>query len=279
MNVKFFHQAILLCAVFTVGAGCKSGGILLQDPSGDDNGPGSYVYPTDKVYGPGAFDLQSFKVVPVQGAVEFHIELGRDIQDPWDSKSWGGNGFSLQMASIHIDTDHVAGSGVQEGLPGTNVRFSAEEAWDRLIIVSPQGPTRIHAEIQEKAAKWKDRIVVPSQTRALGRTLIAVVSLEALGGVPAESWGYQVLMQSNDGAPASSEFLNRKVDKVGTRQRFGGGSDYNNDPHVIDILIAPAQGTAAEAQGQHDVLSRWSKQATEPRPEDLVLVPMVYPAP
>lgn len=42
-----------------------------------------------------AFDLKSLKVVPVEGAA---------------------------------DTDHVAGSGVQAGPPGTNVRFSKEGA-------------------------------------------------------------------------------------------------------------------------------------------------------
>ena len=40
--------------------------------------------------------------------------------------TWGGNGFSVQMAFIHIDTDHKKGSGVQDGLPGTNVRFSED---------------------------------------------------------------------------------------------------------------------------------------------------------
>ena len=29
----------------------------LKDPTGDDNGPGNYVYPTDAAYPKGCFDL------------------------------------------------------------------------------------------------------------------------------------------------------------------------------------------------------------------------------
>src|SRR5690606_1297444 len=32
-------------------------GVLLLDPSGDDNGPGTYTYPSNAVYEKGSFDL------------------------------------------------------------------------------------------------------------------------------------------------------------------------------------------------------------------------------
>src|SRR5205814_3173969 len=53
---------------------------------------------------------------------------------------------SVQMVFIHIDTDHKNGSGVQDGLPGTNVRFAPAEAWDRTVIISPQPATRLNSE-------------------------------------------------------------------------------------------------------------------------------------
>ncbi len=292
MNVNNTRTTLLLGAMLVAGAACKSGGtaasggadaaggnILLQDPSGDDNGPGNYVYPTDKVYVKGAFDLRSLEVVPKGDTVEFHVKVGSRIEDPWDSKAWGGNGFSVQMAFIHIDMDHKAGSGVQDSLPGTNVRFAADEAWDRVVLISPQGPTRVNAEIEQKASQWKDKIVVPKITRASGRTLIAVVSTKDLGGLPAAGWGYQVLMQSNEGFPAKTDLLTRKVNEYEGQHRFGGGTDYDNDPQVMDILASPAKGGADEAKAQHEALSKWNKEATEPKPEDLAVVPMVYPAP
>ncbi|NJK88415.1 MAG: hypothetical protein HC923_02805 [Myxococcales bacterium] len=179
-------------------APASNGVVTLEDPAGDDKGPGSYIYPTDQVYLPGSFDLRKLEVIPKGNTVEFHVTVSRRIEDPWDSKAWGGNGFSVQMAFIHIDMDHVSGSGVTTGLAGTNVRFDENEAWDRVVIISPQGPTRVNSEVDAKASDVKDRVVVPKLTRATGRTLIAVVDVADLGAAPSDSWGYQVLMQSNE---------------------------------------------------------------------------------
>jgi carbohydrate-binding DOMON domain-containing protein len=252
-----------------------NGGFTMTDPVGDDNGPGTYTYPTGAEYKPGSFDITEFKVVPGPDQTEFHVSVNTRIEDPWDSAAWGGNGFSVQMAFIHIDTDHVKGSGVRDGLPGTNVRFAEDEAWDRVVIISPQGATRVNSEIDSKAAQWKDRIIVPRITRASGRTLIAIVDNAQLGGAPKESWGYQVLMQSNEGFPDKTDLLTRKVNEFEGQHRFGGGTDYDNDPHVIDILVPP-NGDAAKKQ--HEILSKYNKAATTVvKPEDLAVVPMVYP--
>jgi len=249
-------------------------GFKYPDPIGDDKGPGTYTYPTDAVYKPGAFDITEFEVVPGASQTEFRVTVRTRIEDPWDSPAWGGNGFSVQMAFIHIDTDHKKGSGVQDGLPGTNVRFAEDEAWDRVVIISPQGATRVNSEIGLKAAQWKDRIIVPKVTRASGKTLIAVVENAKLGGAPQTSWGYQVLMQSNEGFPAKTDLLTRKVNEFEGQHRFGGGSDYDNDPHVIDIIVPPG-GDAAKKQ--YEILSKYKKDTKEPKPEDLAVVPMVYP--
>ena len=47
-----------------------------------------------------------------------------------------------------------------------------------------------------------------------------------------------------------------------------------NDPQVMDILV-PAGGDPVAKQ--HEILSKYNKAATEPKPEDLAVVPMVYP--
>jgi hypothetical protein len=249
-------------------------GFTMTDPVGDDNGPGTYTYPSDAVYKPGSFDITEFKVVPAGDTVEFHVSVNTRIEDPWDSQAWGGNGFSLQMVFIHIDQDHAKGSGVRDGLPGTNVRFAEDEAWEKVVILSPQGATRLNSEIEQKAPQWKDRIIVPRMTRASGRTLIAVVDTKALGGAPQAGWGYQVLMQSNEGFPAKTDLLTRKVNEFEGQHRFGGGTDYDNDPHVLDILVPPGSDPV---KSQHELLSKFNKAATDPKPEDLAVVPMVYP--
>jgi len=270
---RWLLAAALLSLTLSVAARAQ-GPVTIPDPTGDDDGPGTYLYPTDAVYKPGSFDITEFQVVPSGDQVEFRVSVKSRIEDPWDSAAWGGNGFSVQMAFVHIDTDHAKGSGVTLGLPGTNVRFAEEEAWDRVVIVSPQGAARVNSEVGQKCPQWKDRIVVPEITRASGKTLIAIVDAKALGGPPQAGWGYQVLMQSNEGFPAKTDLLTRKVNEFEGQHRFGGGSDFDNDPQVIDILVPP--GGDAKAK-QHEILSKWKKDVTEPKPEDLVVVPMVYP--
>ena len=279
MNAVRFRRLLaavpLLVFAFALPAAADNEkGFKLSDPTGDDKGPGTYTYPTDAVYKPGSFDITEFEVVPGANQTEFRISVRTRIEDPWDSPAWGGNGFSVQMAFIHIDTDHKKGSGVQDGLPGTNVRFSEDEAWDRVIIVSPQGATRVNSEVGLKASQWKDKIIVPKVTRAQGKTLIAVVDNAQLGGPPQTTWGYQVLMQSNEGFPDKKDLLTRKVNEFEGQHRFGGGSDYDNDPHVMDILVPP---DGDPAKKQYEILSKYKKDTKEPKPEDLAVVPMVYP--
>lgn len=287
MELKNVGVGAVSLAVFSFSLSCQSGGtksvsgaaperaIVLDDPKGDDNGPGTYVYPSDQAYAAGSFDITKLEVEPKGSQVEFRLTLASRIDDPWDSKGWGGNGFSLQMAFIHLDT--TPNEGVTVGLPGTNVRFKDEEAWDRVVIISPQGVTRVNSEVDAKASELKSRVVVPKVTRASGRTLTAIVDAEALGGTPDPKWGYQVLMQSNEGFPDKTDLLLRKVNEYEGQHRFGGGTDYNNDPHVLDIFAGQAQGSANEIALQHAALSTFTKEATEPTLEDLAVVPLVYP--
>lgn len=248
--------------------------VSLKDPIGDDNGPGSYTYPTDPVYKPGSFDLVGFEVETKGNDVVFRVTLRAKIEDPWDSKSWNGNGFSLQFIQVYIDSDRSGG--ICEGLPGLNVRFKPESCWEKVVLLSPQGKQRLQSEISQKAAALKDRIVIPTSTRADGKTIIATVKAADLGGKPGKGFGYQVIVQSNEGYPDSKDLLTRKVNEIGGQHRFGGGSDYDCDPHVIDIIVPPAQGGADEVRLQHTVL-RFQCDNSNPDASPKVELPMVYP--
>lgn len=250
--------------------------VSLKDPTGDDNGPGSYTYPTDAVYKPGSFDITAFEVETSGTNVIFKVTVRAKIEDPWDSKAWQGNGFSLQFAQIYIDTDHKDGSGFCEALPGINAKFKKESCWEKVVLLSPQGKQRLQSEVNGKASKLKAGVVIPTSTRVSGKTLVATVPASELGGAPKKGWGYQVVMQSNEGFPDKSEILTRKVNEIGGQHRFGGGSDWNCDPHVIDMIVAPGAGGADEVRTQHAAL-KFSCDAANPEASPLVELPMVYP--
>ena len=216
---KILLTAFALALVLTAQATAQ---VKFEDPTGDDNGPGAYVYPTDAVYTGGSFDLTGFELKVKGKNATAEVTVNSNLEDPWGM----GVGFAVQMVFIYIDTGE---GGHSEGLPGTNTKFAEGSEWDKCIILSPQTAARVKEEVGAKAEAMADDIIVPARTT--GR-----VKLAEIGEGDPKTWGYQVIMQSNEGFPADTDLLTRKVNEYEGQHRFGGGTDYDCDPHVMDIL-------------------------------------------
>ncbi|HVG57722.1 MAG TPA: glucodextranase DOMON-like domain-containing protein [Hyalangium sp.] len=225
------------------------GKVTFKDPAGDDNGPGTYKYPTDSVYKKGSFDITELTVEKKGNKVDFSVTLGTQLEDPWKM----GNGFATQMIFIFIDTDGKEGSGRTDSPPGLNIQFAPSSAWEKVIILSPQAPGRVKKEVEMKAGGLKADILVPDRTKGSGRKITGTVDGAQLQGDPSQ-WGIQAVMQSNEGFPAGSDLLTRKVNEYEGQHRFGGGNDGECDPHVIDVLAGSAKGDQAEVKAQHEML-------------------------
>lgn len=228
-----------------------------KDPAGDDNGWGKAEYPTGGDYSAGAFDMVGLKIEDDGDHIVFEIEMAKKVTDPWKSREWRGNGFSLQFAQIYLDTDGKRRKGERKGLPGSWVAFTPDSYWEKVIVVSPQPASKVRGEIAGKASYLKSKIVIPARTEARGKKLIARVAVADLGGKPTKAWGVQVLMLSNEGFPAREDLLSRKVNELPGEHRFGGGCDGYGDPHVIDMLAGQAKAAADEVKAQHDALSKF----------------------
>ena len=238
MDRKLFIAGVALLLLAGAASAQK---VSFKDPTGDDNGPGNYTYPTDGVYKRGSFDMTAFDVEAKGGKVNFDVTLNSALEDPWRM----GGGFSTQMIFIFIDNKE---GGFAETFPGLNVNFAPGDEWDRLVIISPQPSGRVKTEVEAKlSAEMAKAVVIPTRTKGAGRTLSATVDMAALGEGDPSQWGYQVLVQSNEGFPEGKDLLTRKVNEYEGQHRFGGGTDYDCDPGTIDIL-------AADAQTQHDML-------------------------
>lgn len=268
--------AVLIGVAWAIPDAAADTVVSLKDPTRDDHGPGTYQYPTDAAYKPGSFDLTSFEVETRGSEVVFRVGFRVKVEDPWNSKAWQGNGFSLQFVQVYLDRDRQSGSGFCEGLPGINVRFRPESCWEKVVLVSPQGKGRLQAEVSQKAGAMGAGVVIPTVTRVKGKTIEAVVDARDLGGAPGRGWGYQVVVQSNEGYPDARDLLTRKVNEYAGPHRFGGGSDWDCDPHVIDLLVAPGAGGDDEVKAQHEAL-RFQCDAENPEKGSRVELPMVYP--
>jgi len=249
MSKNFWTIGMTVAAgVLVAGAALAQSGVSFKDPVGDDNGPGTYTYPTDGVYKRGSFDMTGFDVKVSGKRAEFAVSFNAALEDPWRM----GGGFSVQMVFIAINTGKGA---FKDGPAGTNVTFADDNGWDRMIILSPQSPGKVRSEIDAKVpAAEKSSYVVPTRVKGSGHTISATVDLEELGGGDPSQWGYQVLIQSNEGFPDKTDLLTRKVNEYEGQHRFGGGTDSDCDPHVMDILAGNGTGAAEETDLQHKML-------------------------
>ncbi len=243
----FTLTAALLAAPALAASANK---VSFKDPSGDDNGPGNYKYPTDPVYKRGSFDLTDFSLEKKGDKLDVSLSFNTTLEDPWKT----GSGFSVQTAFIFIDTDGKEGSGSTDSLPGLNVKFAPQFAWDKVIVISPQGASRVKAEVGSKAGAVKDNVLVPDRVKGSGRKITATVTAPGLTGEPSQ-WHYQVIVQSNEGFPAGNDLMTRKVNEYEGQHRFGGGNDGECDPHVLDILAGAGKGDASETKAQHEALA------------------------
>jgi carbohydrate-binding DOMON domain-containing protein len=241
--------AATLAAVMATTAAAQE--VTFKDPVGDDKGPGTYTYPTDPVYTPGSFDIKAVKVKKSGSKVDFDVTVAAKLEDPWKMDV----GFSVQMAFVFIDTGDKAAKHFTEGLPGLNVAFEPDSAWDKVVILSPQSAGRVKSEATLKAGAMKDAVVVPTRTRGSNFTITASADAAALGGGDPTKWRYQVVMQSNEGFPAPGDLLTRKVNEFEGQHRFGGGNDGDCDPHVMDVLAGQGKGAPEEAQEQYKMLA------------------------
>ncbi len=251
-GTRWASLAWALLAGALVAAPVAAQEVSFKDPIGDDNGPGGYTYPTDAVYKSGSFDLTGFRLKEKGKKADVEVDVNSTLEDPWSMRT----GFSVQMVFVFIDTDGKEGSGFTDGLPGLNVKFAPSSAWDRCIILSPQPQARVKSEIEAKVpSDMRKAIIVPVKVRGTGRTISATIDAADLGAGDPAGWGYQVLMQSNEGFPAKTDLLTRKVNEYEGQHRFGGGNDGDCDPHVMDCLAGNGTGDKSEIEEQHKMLA------------------------
>ncbi|MEZ4389258.1 MAG: glucodextranase DOMON-like domain-containing protein [Candidatus Krumholzibacteriia bacterium] len=218
LSIGLLAAAMVALLAGGVLAGDK---VVFKDAKGDDNGPGTYVYPTDAVYTAGSFDIIEFDAADKGDAVDFEVTVGAKLEDPWRM----GNGFSIQMVFILIDN---APGGFTETPPGLNLMVDESTAWDKCVIISPQTAARVQQEIDAKAGDMASSIIVPKRVKGRRSSIVATVDKAQLETGDITTWKYEVLM-SNEGFPR------RPADPQGQRVRrastaSAGGTDFTAIP-------------------------------------------------
>ncbi len=214
----------------------------LDDPVGDDYGPGTYVYPSHKSFVPGLFDLVHFRVSYDPEYVYFDASF-REVTNPWNAPE----GFSHQLLNIYIDS--VKGAGRTDTFrPGAMVAFDKRHGWDVFVKALGWGGCRAFSS-QDGAEARGLSDGLRATVLADGKTIRVAVP-RAVIGQPDRSWAYYVLVGSQD-AFGEDDF--RPVMQNQGAWVFGGGTDLDFDPNVIDMLAAPrGRHTQERLLGSYD---------------------------
>ena len=225
--------------------GTRLGGFT--DPTGDDNGPGSYVYPTNSAYVPGAFDLTKLDVF-INGTQAFFVaKIAGQVTNPF-----GGDHISLQHLNVYLGSSN--GNPVP-ALPGTNLNVATP--WN-VAIVGDGRFSAAGAYVTDASELASATLITVPQTHQ-----IAVgIPLSALNGLDLTTAYYGTAMfdncQSNEGIgfvrPVYSlafwsnpgpglSFIPQFFFGGGAGQAtFSGANDTDtSDPNAIDIIVGPGQ--------------------------------------
>ncbi|MGH8959669.1 MAG: glucodextranase DOMON-like domain-containing protein [Jatrophihabitantaceae bacterium] len=156
-----------------------------SDPTGDDNGPGNYAYPTASDFHPGAYDLTDFQVYDTGSTVTFRVQTA-------DLTPTFGSGLGAQLVDVYVHEPGATPTSTAASYPQRNYQIAATDAWSRLIEVQGFGQRFIDASGATVGT-------VSIKANAISRYITFSVDKSALGGTPASGWGFTVTLHGQDG--------------------------------------------------------------------------------
>ena len=171
----------------TVSSDVTSGTTVLDvsDPAGDDNGPGTYQYPTAADFHAGAFDLTRFRVISDGTTVYLQATLAN--LDPTF-----GAAFGAQLLDVYVHNPGASATSTAAAYATRNYTIAPADAWSELV------------EVQGFAAPvWQDASGNALGTAAMavsqGTNTVTIALPEAQFGTPGSGWAFSVVLTGQDG--------------------------------------------------------------------------------
>ncbi|MBN2472431.1 MAG: glycoside hydrolase [Anaerolineae bacterium] len=237
----------------------------VQDPEGDDHGPGTYEYPRDVVFRRGAYDVTSFVVGYDDQDVIFRLNFRGPVENDWGAP----NGMGIHTVDVYIDTDGPQ-NGARLLLPGRNAALPPGYAWDYAVWAEGWTPG-VYRPGEEGPVQVDGAMTIltnPGQRRITIR-----VSRSMLPGDPAD-WAYAVTVASQEGYPAAGVWRIREVQPAAEQWRIGGAPAGTNPTRLLDVVYP-------EAGVQEALLADYPLSAADAGglgPDDFGQVPVNSPA-
>jgi len=256
--------------------------LTIVDPEKDDHGPGTYVYPSDGVFGSRAYDLIEFAVAEDENNLIFRFTFAGKLNNDWGAP----NGMGVHTLDVYVD---AAEGDARKLLGGRNAALPEGSGWDFALWAEGWTPGLYGAPtgdapepVQIGDSSTLNIISDPGQSkitvRVPKRTLAESLGVEAAALDPA-TWGYLGLVMSQEGYPSSGVWRIRDVNPSAAQWRFGGApADSSTHTRIIDVAYP-----ADFAVTQEEALSRFTPQMVDSAvfdalsPEAFAQLPLVVP--
>jgi glucoamylase len=155
------------------------------DGVGDDTGPGTYQYPTDPAFHPGAFRLTRFQVLSDGKFAYLRATLAN--LDPTFGVTDGA-----QLLDLYVHVPGASATSTQAAFASRNYTISSSGAWSQRVEVQGfAAPVWVDAAGSSVGTAF----VVAVQS---DRT-ITIALPEAQFGTPTSGWGFSVVLTGQDG--------------------------------------------------------------------------------
>jgi glucoamylase len=204
------------------------------DPSGDDNGPGTFTYPTSSDFHAGAFDLTRFQVIDGGSNIYLRATL-RDLTPTF------GPTNGAQLLDVFVRDPSAGSFSTAPPFPGRHYAIASDSAWsERIEVQAFATPVFVDADGNGLGSL----AVSANQT---SKTITMIAPAAALGH-PAAGWIFSVVLHGQDGFSPDGDQA-RPFSSVAEGFRFGlcapGGaspicaSNPATAPKAMDV-ITPA---------------------------------------
>jgi glucoamylase len=211
----------------------------VTDPTGDDNGPGTYQYPTDSSFVAGSFDLTRFQVLSDGTFAYLRVTL-RTLVPTFGALD------GAQLLDVYVHVPGATATSTQAAFASRNYTIASSGAWSQRVEVQGfAAPVWVNA--------GGSTVGTPFVLAVQSDATITVALPEAQFGTPASGWGFSVVLTGQDGF---SPDLARAFTATPGAYTFGvcaqGGTapicsvDPTTVPKAMDVITPPGVSQATE---------------------------------
>jgi glucoamylase len=157
----------------------------VTDPTGDDNGPGTYQYPTASDFVAGSFDLTRFQVLSDGTFAYLRVTLANLVPT-------FGSTDGAQLLDLYVHVPGASSTSTQAAFASRNYTIAPAGAWSQRVEVQGfASPVWVNAA--------GNSVGTASALAVQADKTITVALPEAQFGTPASGWGFSVVLTGQDG--------------------------------------------------------------------------------